>query len=157
LILLIILSVLISNGFAQEYTKSLILAKQRSGKIKAIESTSYFKIKSTDGEKQKGRFAEIGSDYFISEGNDTIFFEDVVWIKAKTELTKWGTAAAITATFAGIWFSIGAIPAAMYFIAIEGAAIVLLATAATISSTVVGFRMLGGRKYQMNRWNLDGQ
>ena len=153
--LLILLFAFVENTFAQQIKIPLVLAKQQSGKIKNIDSKSFFKVKTTQGKKVKGKFSAFGDDYFVSAANDTIFFNDIVWIKVKTELTKWETGLAITATFAGVWFSIGAIPAAFYFLAMEGTAIVFLAPAATLTSTVIGFRMLGGRKYKMSRWNLE--
>jgi hypothetical protein len=153
-VLLILTCFFWQNTFAQQ-PETPMLAKQNSTKVREIDSDSYFKVKTREGKKLKGKFDVFADDYFVSLNNDTIFFNEIKWIKAKTEWSKWQTGLAVTATFAGIWFSIGAIPAAFFVLATEGTAIVFLAPAATITSTVIGFRMLAGRKYKMKKWGLE--
>jgi len=154
----IILTVFNLTSYAQQTENVLILTKQSNQKKnKKIEANSYFKIKTIQGTKLKGKYADIRDNYFISVANDTIFLEEIIWIKAKTGLTKWGTGIAITTTFAGIFFSFGTIPAAFMIMAMEGNALIFLAPVATVSSSVIGIRMLGGRKYNMEKWRLETQ
>lgn len=150
------LSLFTLNSFAQSTENVLILTKQSNQKkIKQIDPDSYFKLKTIDGEKLKGKFDSVYDNYFVSAENDTIFLNDICWIKAKKQLTKLEKSLAIAGVFAGIYFSLATIPAA--FMIIESNALIILAPIASISATVGGFRILGGRRYKMKRWKLDTQ
>ena len=141
---------------AQSSKRSLNLSKKSNQKkVKMVEPASYFKLKTTNGTKVKGKFDTMDDDFFISNKNDTVFFEEIFWIKAKTELSRLGKAAAITGVFGGTYFSFGTVPMALYFIVMEGTFWVVFAPVATISAAVFGIRMLGGRRYKMSRWNLQ--
>lgn len=155
LIFLLSFTFLALNSFTQNVENVLILSKKTNQKkIKQIDPNSYYKVKNIDGKKLKGKFANVSDNYFISTKNDTIFLNEIYWIKAKQKLTKGKKAIAITAVFAGTFFSFGTIPAALMFAMTYSNYWVILAPIATISASVFGIRTLGGRRYKMNKWKL---
>ena len=141
---------------AQNPDKKLFLTKvSKPEKIKEVDSQSHFKVKTIDGEKIKGKFFSFANDYFVSTNNDTIRINEIRWIKAKKHLGKWEKTAAIIATFSGIYFSIGTVPAAFIITAMEGNAWIILAPVATLTAATIGFRALAGRKYHLKNWKLE--
>lgn len=144
------------NLFAQDSLYRLQISRiSNAKKVKQVDSNSYFKYKSHNGNKLKAKFAKIGDDYIISTTNDTIYFGEIKWIKLKMQLNGIEVATAVTGVFAGAYLSMGTVPMAMYFLAIEGMLWPIIAPAATISAAVIGFRTLVGRRYYTKKWELE--
>ena len=156
LIIILIISFFAICSSAQNSEKTITLSKiSNHKKVKQIDPNSYFKVKTINGKKLKGKFASVSDNYFISTENDTILLNEIYWIKAKSQISGLVKALAITGVFAGIFFSFGTVPAALSFIAMESNFCVILAPAATISASVIGIRTLGGRRYKLKRWKLE--
>ncbi|MFV0593914.1 MAG: hypothetical protein ACK5M7_21250 [Draconibacterium sp.] len=141
--------------WAQTTNKQLIVTKQSNGKQKILNTNAFFKLKTNDGEKVKGNFSAFTSEGFVTEKNDTLLFQDIRWLRVQRELNKLEKGLAIAGVFMGAYLSIGAIPAGLYFLFIESTPWVLLAPVATLSSFVVGFRTLRGKKYRTGQWQLS--
>jgi len=156
LIIVLFISFFAMHSSAQNSGKTLILSKfSNQKKVKQIDPNSYFKVKTIDGKKLKGKFASVSDNYFISTENDTILLNEIIWIKAKRKISGLVKGLAITGVLAGTYFSFGTIPAAISFIAMQSNYWVILAPAATISASVMGIRTLGGRRYKLKRWKLE--
>lgn len=158
LIIILCFSIFTLKSIAQNSENTLIFSKySNENKINKIEPNSYFKLRTFDGNRIKGKFLSISANYFISLKNDTIYYNDIDWIKARMQLTKWEKGIAIAGLFAGMYFSMGTVPAAFYFVFIEENYLIILAPAATISAASFGFKTLKGRKYKMKKWKLETQ
>lgn len=156
LILMLVISFQSGNLFSQDSVTFLQVSKiSNPKKVKQVDPNSYFKVKPHDGRKLKAKFASVGDDIIISTTNDTIYFDDIKWIKLKMEISGFSKAAAITGVFAGTWLSFGTVPLAIYYIAAEGMFWPVIAPAATLSVAIFGFRALAGRRYHTKTWKLE--
>ena len=144
------------NLFAQDSLYHLQISRiANAKKIKQVDSNSYFKFKSHNGKKMKSKFAKIEYDFIISTTNDTIYFNEIKWIKLKMQLNRFEKAAAITGVFAGSYLSFGTVPMAIYFLVIEGMFWPVIAPVSSLSVAVIGFRTLSGRRYSTKKWKLE--
>jgi hypothetical protein len=156
--LFVLYSALYISCHAQNSGNLLFLSQiSNRNRIKMIDSHSYFKIKTNAGDKIKGKFSIVAEDYFVSTKGDTIYINEIEWIKAKRQLAKWEKATATAALFSGIYFSFGTVPAAFIILAMEGNAWIILAPVVTISAAIIGFRTLGGRRYNLKIWKLESK
>ena len=158
LIFVLFISLFSMNLFAQNANIVLTLSKySNQKKVRQIDPVSYFKVKTNASKKLKGKFSSISDNYFVSTENDTIYLNEINWIKAKRKLKKWEKAIAIPSVFAGTFFSFGTIPAAFMIMSMESTPLIFLVPIATVSIAIYGFVTLGGRRYKMKRWKLDTQ
>ena len=155
LIFIICLTFFCYSSYAQHGTNTLTLTKiSKESKTKQIDLNSKFKLKTIDGKKIKGRYAEVHEDYFTTTTNDTIYLNGIDWIKAKKQLTKWGRRLAIAGTLGGIVYSYGSTMAALMFIAMEANYWVILAPAVIIPATIIAISTISGRRYKLHKWRL---
>lgn len=143
--------------FAQDSLSFLQISKiSNPNKVKQVDPNSYFKVKPHDGKKLKAKFASVGNDFIISTTNDTIYFSEIKWIKLKMQLNRIEKAAAVTGVFAGTYLSFVTVPAATYFIIVNGVFWPVIPATATVSAAIIGFRSLAGHRYQTKKWKLEG-
>lgn len=124
-------------------------------RIVLIDDDSRFKLKLNSGQKVKGKVQNFNEYYFTTVGGDTINYNDIDWIKLQRELTEFQKIAAFSALALGAWLSFGTVPAALYFVAVEANYFVILAPIATISTSVIGLRLLTGRRYHLDKWQIQ--
>lgn len=156
LIFLLAISFQSVSLFAQDSLSFLQVSKiSNPKKVKQIDPNSYFKVKPHDGKKLKAKFASVGDDFIITTTNDTIYFGDIKWIKLKMKISGFEKTAAITGVFAGSYLSFVTVPAAIYFIVIEGVFWPLIPATATLSGAVIGYKTLAGRRYHTKKWKLE--
>ncbi len=142
---------------AQSAGKQLIATKRFNNKQKGLNINSFFKLKTKDGEKIKAKLSALIDNGLVTLQNDTVLFQDIRWIRIQRDLNKLEKGLAIAGTFAGSYLSIGAIPAGLVFLFIESNPWVLLAPVATLSSFVIGFKTLRGKKYKTKYWKLTAK
>jgi hypothetical protein len=158
LILIVCISILSFESYAQEKVNVLFLSKySNKSRVKQIKPNSYFKVKTIKGKKLKGKFDEVHENYFISTEKDTILINEIDWIKARKQLTKWERGLGIAGVFGGTIYSGASVIAALMIIAMEANYWVILAPAVIIPATIISFRTLAGRRYKMKRWKLEAQ
>jgi hypothetical protein len=156
LLSILLIFVFTIHSFAQNAENVLSLSRiSNHKKVKQIAPNSFFKLKTIGGVKIKGKFAGASKNYLTTTENDTILFSDIRWIKAKRELTKLGKGLAIAGVFAGAYFSLATVPAALMIMAMHANYWIILAPVATLSATVAGYKTLKGRRYKMKRWKLE--
>jgi hypothetical protein len=142
--------------FAQDSLSLLQISKiSNANKVKQIDPNSYFKVKPHEGKKLKAKFASVGDDFIITTINDTIYFGDIKWIKLKMKISGFEKTAAITGVFAGSYLSFATVPAAIYFIVVEGVFWPLIPATTTLSAAVIGYKTLAGRRYYTKKWKFE--
>ncbi len=155
---IICISIFNLKSYAQDSGNVLILLKySNESKTKQIDPNSYFKVKTIDGKKLKGKFADVYENYFLTTTNDTIYLNEIDWIKARKQLTKWEKGLGIVGVFGGTIYSCASTMAALMFIALEANYWVILAPAVIIPATIISFRTLVGRRYKLKKWKLKTQ
>lgn len=144
-----------TQSLAQNTENVLVLSKiSNPEKTKQIDPNSYFKVKTIEGKKIKGKFADVHENYFLTTTKDTIYLNEINWIRARKELTKWEKGLGIAGVFGGTIYSGASTMAALMYIALEANYWVIIAPAIIIPATIIGFRTLIGRRYKLRKWEL---
>lgn len=124
-------------------------------RIVTIDNDSRFKAMLNDGQKIKGKVKSFYPGFLVSEKGDTINYNEIGWIKLQRELTRFQEIAALSGLLLCGYLSLAAIPAAMYLVAVEANYAIILLPVATVTSAVVGLKLLTGRRYQLGKWTIQ--
>lgn len=155
LIIMLLIGTITLTSSAQNNHNLLLLKNRISQKTKAVAPHSKFKVKTLKKNKFKGRITEISDSFLVSDVNDTIYFNDIRWIKAKKQLTKWERGAGIAGVFIGALYTpVSFIAAAMNHTMGGASPVVFLIPAVPIGTGIFSIRTLGGRRYKMKKWEL---
>ena len=136
-------------------TIHMVKGTENNQRIIVIDDDSRFKLQLYNGQKIKGKVQSFNGNFFISVKGDTIFYHQIDWIKLQRELTNFQEIAAVAAFVIGSYLSFATIPAAMYFIAMQSQYLIILAPIASISTAVIGFKLLTGRRYHLDKWKIE--
>lgn len=156
IIILIVLSSFIAFTLNAQNTNNCLLLKNKNSKqIITVAPVSKFKAKTFGQEKLEGRIAKISDSFFISDMNDTIYFDNIRWIKAKKPLKKREQMAGVAGLFIGALYTpVSILASAMNSMMGNADPVIFLLPAIPIGIGVFSIRALGGRRYKMKRWEL---
>lgn len=86
--------------------------------------------------------------------NDTLLFNDILWIKAKRNLTKTQGFIALGVVLVSAYFTIPLIPGSLMIFALNENPLIFLVPLSTSALTIGSFRILSGRRYNSEKWNF---
>lgn len=124
-------------------------------RIVVIDDDSRFKMKLNNGKKINGKVQYFAESFFVSDKGDTVQYNQIDWIKLPRELTEFQKTAAFAGLALGAFLSFAAVPAALYFVAVEANYAMILLPIATVSTAVVGLKLLTGRRYHLDKWEIQ--
>lgn len=151
----ILLSGFQSKAQTEKYIIQMVSGDGNEPRIVVIDDDSRFKLNLINGLKIKGKVQFFADSFFVSDKGDTVQYTQIDWIKLPRELTEFQKIAAFSALALGAYLSFGTVPAALYFAAVEANYVVILAPIATISTAVIGLRLLTGRRYHLDKWEIQ--
>ncbi|MFW6309743.1 MAG: hypothetical protein ACOC1D_01460 [Prolixibacteraceae bacterium] len=155
LIITLLLGTIAVTLNAQHNNNLLLLKNRNSQKTKIVAHHSKFKAKTLGKKKFKGRITKISDSFLVSDVNDTIYFNDICWIKAKKQLTKWEQRAGIAGMFVSALYTPVSLLAVTMISMMEGTKpVVFLIPVTPIGIGIISIRTLGGRRYKMKKWEL---
>jgi hypothetical protein len=150
-----LLSELRLQAQSEKYIIQMVKGDGNEPRIVVIDDDSMFKLKLNNGQKIKGKVQYFAEAFFVSEKGDTVQYNGIDWIKLSRELTEFQKIAAFTGLGLGAFLSFATVPAAMYFIVVEANYVMILAPIATVSTAVIGLRLLTGRRYHLDKWKIQ--
>ena len=159
LFLFVLFFVLISGFQSQAQTEKYIIQMVKGTdydlRIVVIDDDSRFKLKLNNGLKIKGKVQDFNEYFLTTVKGDTVFYNDIDWVKLQRELTNFQEIAAIAGLMLGTYLSFGTVPLAGLIIAMEANYAIILAPIATVSTAVVGLKLLTGRRYHLDKWEIQ--
>lgn len=104
----IVLILIIGSGslqslLAQLPNTQLIAIKRSNEKEKVLNTSTYFKLKTNNGEKITAKITAFTCNGIIFQHNDTVLFQDIRWLRTQRELNKLEKGLAIAGVFAGAY------------------------------------------------------
>ena len=144
-------------GFTQEKTSIKIQKKSNPQREIAIAPVSVFKAKNTDGKKIKGRLIRATDLLIVYNQTDTLFYKDLLWIKAKRHLTQTQGFLTLAAFIVSTIYTFPLIPGSFMIYIFGGSPLIFMAPAATGAASVVTFKILSGKRFKLNKWRVHAE
>ena len=144
-----------SQAQSGKFIIQMVKDSENNPRIVVIDDDSRFKLKLNNGQKIKGKVRDFNESFFVTVKGDTVAYNKIDWIKLQRELTNFQEIAALSAFLVGGYLSLGTVPAALFFIAMEGAYWIVLAPIASVSTAVIGLKLLSGRRYHLDKWKIQ--
>lgn len=144
-----------SQAQSGKFIVQMVKGTENYPRIVVIDDDSRFKLKLNNGQKIKGKVQGFNETFFATVKGDTVAYHEINWIKLQRELTNPQEIAALSAFLVGGYLSLATVPAAMFLIAMEGAYWIVLAPIASVSTAVIGLKLLSGRRYHLDKWQIQ--
>lgn len=144
-----------SQARSDKFIIQMVKGTENNPRIVMIDDDSRFKLKLNNGQKIKGKIQDFNETFFTTVKRDTVAYNEIDWIKLQRELTNFEEIAALAGLAIGTYLSFATVPAAMYFITMQAQYVIILAPIASISTAVIGFKLLTGRRYHLDKWKIQ--
>ncbi len=144
-----------SQAQSGKFIIQMVKGSENNPRIVVIDDDSRFKLKLNNGQKIKGKVKNFNESFLTTVKGDTVAYHEINWIKLQRELTNFQEIAAVAVFAIGTYLSFATIPAAMYFITMQAQYVIILAPIASISTAVIGFKLLTGRRYHLDKWEIQ--
>lgn len=144
-----------SQAQSNKFIIQMVKGTEYNPRIVMIDDDSRFKLKLNNGQKIKGKVQNFNESFFTTVNGDTVAYNEIDWIKLQRELTNFKEIAAVAALAIGTYLSFGTVPLAGLIIAMEANYAIILAPIATVSTAVIGFKLLSGRRYYLDKWTIQ--
>ncbi len=151
----LLISAFQSQAQSGKFIIQMVKDTENNPRIVVIDDDSRFKLKLSNGQKIKGKVQNFNESFFTTVNGDTVAYNEIDWIKLQRELTNFQEIAAVAGLLLGTYLSFGTVPLAGLIIAMEANYAIILAPIATVSTAVIGFKLLTGRRYDLDKWKIQ--